>query len=256
MTTPTTLAPLPPAGSQLGHSYPDLPPTCNFVLDLETLGTMPTSAILQIGVTCIESRETVAIQIGEAYGTAPMNFTTNAHTRDWWLKQDMAVREEVFATGLCYEYALGALSDWLKAQSKLTNVPLDRAMVWANDPEFDCVILQHAYLNVSFNDYPFNFRNHRSFRTLNAQMLETLSMDVWSGNAEERYANSIKAAYYGEEGGVLMSTGWEPVRHTAHGDSVLEACAIIELQNVLYRTGCMMNMLRSTMGGWNLTRRS
>jgi hypothetical protein len=238
-----------PAGYSYGHSNPTAPATCNFVLDLETLGTRPNSAILQIGITCIETKQTLGIQIGEAIASTNEFFGVDAATYDWWLKQDEAVREQVFATGLSHPEALLAIDRWVWEQAAATNVPLDYAIVWANDPEFDCVILKNAYGTYT-TPYPFNFRNHRSFRTLHAQMQETVGYSVWSHDAEKRFQDAISGANLPEASKPQKS--WLPIKHTAYGDSALEAMAIVAMQNIVYKRGCQMNNLRSSYAGWEL----
>ncbi len=238
-----------PAGTYHGHSNPTAPATCNFVLDLETLSADPKAAILQIGVTCIETKRTIGIQIGEALASTNSNFATGRATYDWWLKQDEAVRAEVFATGVDYPLAVGALDLWLLEQSQLTSVPLKDAIVWANDPEFDCVILKHLHSAYDYA-YPFNFRNHRSFRTLHAQMQETLGYSVWSHDAKLRFAEAISGANMPE--GSKPQEAWTPIKHTAYGDSALEAMAVVAMQNIVYKRGCQMNLLRSSYEGWRL----
>ena len=238
-----------PAGTYHGHSNPTTPATCTFVLDLETLSTDPHAAILQIGVTCIETKRTIGIQIGEALASNHNAFVTDAATRDWWLKQDEAVRAEVFATGISYPSAIGALGTWLFEQWELTNVPLKDAIVWANDPEFDCVILKSLY-KVFDNPYLFNFRNHRSFRTLHSQMQETVGYSIWSHDAEKRFVEAISGSNMPE--GYKPQEAWTPIKHTAYGDSALEAMAIVAMQNIVYKRGCQMNFLRSSYEGWRL----
>ena len=230
------------------HSLPLLPTTCNFVLDLETLGTRPNSAVLQIGLTCIETKQTLGIQIGEAIASSHPYFQVDSATYAWWLKQDDAVRAEVFATGIDYGSALSAMTSWVQEQAAATTVPLKDAIVWANDPEFDCVILKNACYYYSI-DFPFNFRNHRSFRTLHGVYEEHCGYDVWSSNAAEHWTAAIEGKYNLD---TTPATGWTPVKHTAHGDSVLEAMAIVAMQNMVHKRGCLMNTLREAYSGWKL----
>lgn len=238
-----------PAGNHFGHTMPTMPATCNFVLGLETLSTEPNAAILQIGLTCIETKKTIGIQIGEAIATTNPSLSVDSATRDWWLKQDEAVRAEVFATGTDYCSGLLAMARWVQEQTTATNVPLDSAIVWANDPEFDCVILRALCYAYSV-PYPFNFRNHRSFRTLHAQLEETVGYSVWSHAAGARFKDAISGANLPESSKPQKS--WTPIKRTAYGNSALEAMAIVAMQNIVYKRGCQMNNLRASYAGWEL----
>jgi len=107
----------------------------DLMLDIETLGTRPTSVICQLGA-CYFDRQTG--EIGEKFlqnievGSALMaGLTIDQSTVDWWKEQD----EQTWHTGLVDIWSvLHLFSDFCK----------DVKSVWSH-ASFDVPIVQNAY---------------------------------------------------------------------------------------------------------------
>ena len=125
------------------------------MLDLETLGTRTTSAIIQIGA-CYFDRTTG--EIGETF-TANVkyegdSFTTDYSTIRWWLTQSEEARQGVTGEAVDMKEALHALSLFMS----------DGKYLWSH-ATFDVPILLNAY-HVCGKTLPIHYVNMRDIRTL------------------------------------------------------------------------------------------
>lgn len=126
----------------------------DIMIDIETLGTRSTSAIIQIGA-CYFDRKT-----GEIGNEFCMNveqcsgFTTDKETMDWWEKQSKEARESVFSNPQELEGVLHRLQDFLKKGKYL----------WSH-ATFDVPIIMNA-MNVYSLKMPIHYRSMRDIRTL------------------------------------------------------------------------------------------
>lgn len=132
-----------------------------FMLDIETGGKRPNSPILSIGGVEFDpstgklGREFyVAIDPADAFKFA----VADGDTFRWWMGQGDAARAAAVGGRLLLSEALNKLrsfyNDWRNVQ------------VWANDPDFDCVIVSYAFTKVLGQDAPWSFWNTRSCRTV------------------------------------------------------------------------------------------
>lgn len=135
------------------------------MIDIETGATTPDAAIFAIGACVFERHE---------IGAIPSTFTCNAtmqsndlegrklngDTMAFWFRQSDAAREALFeepCTNL--RQALKRLRMWMQEQKpRVTHI-------WANDPDFDIVILKHAFEQVG-EMWPWGFWLNRSVRTI------------------------------------------------------------------------------------------
>ena len=129
------------------------------MIDIETLSTKPTSAIVAIGAVQFD-RETgdfkkefyelislkSAIQYGQVDGS----------TIKFWLQQPDEARLELTKSSQPLPETLEKLKKWL---------PRNPSNMWANGPSFDLVILETAYGRCKINT-PWGFWDHRCFRTI------------------------------------------------------------------------------------------
>ena len=129
------------------------------MLDLETLDTLPTAAIVSIGAVLFSP--TTGVLGKEFYTKVDMRscvavgMTLDPGTISWWLGQDVAARA-VFA-GDDRKRITDALADfvaWLP----------DGARLWSHGASFDLPILEHAMRKVGFLP-KWSFRDHRDTRT-------------------------------------------------------------------------------------------
>lgn len=132
------------------------------MIDLETMGVRPTSAIVSIGAV-----EFTATEILKVFHT-PINLescfeaglTADQSTIDWWAKQSDEARsswESPDAPPL--EIALATFSQWIRDLGSGDICP------WGNGADFDLVLLTNAYRAFDAEP-PWKFYNQHCFRTL------------------------------------------------------------------------------------------
>ncbi len=137
--------------------------TTHAVVDLETMGTGPTSAIVQIGARAFDPANGMAPR--SAYGSYTdlgANFfdvgvklqtsidaglTVDGDTVMWWLSQPKTAQNRLLdeeRRKICsLPTALAMLSDWYAFQSA--------EFVWCHGASFDIPILEHAYRSASLH---------------------------------------------------------------------------------------------------------
>lgn len=127
------------------------------MIDIETLGVRPTSAIVQIGA-CYFDRKTGEIGERLSINIKPPEddrFTTDKSTLDWWDSQSQAARAAVFtATAVSIEGALVELTNFLRKAEYL----------WCH-ATFDAPIVFNAF-TVCGIKIPMHYRSTRDIRTL------------------------------------------------------------------------------------------
>ena len=140
----------------------------DIMIDLETLGTTPGSAILSVAaVPFVRDRE-----YSEAEGRADAfyakislkdslrrGFSVDADTLVWWLGQNKAAQDKAFIEGcsLTCDVALQGLSKFFQDH-------LD-AKVWSNGADFDIPLLASYYAALG-QPVPWKFKNVRCYRTI------------------------------------------------------------------------------------------
>lgn len=129
------------------------------MLDLETLGNNPQSAIIAIGAIKFNP-ETGELgdtfyRVVDAESSVSVGLKMDASTVMWWIKQGAGARGAFNVKGDSLTEALLALNDWM---------PED-PIVWGNGATFDNVILSSAYA-ASGVARPWKFWNDRCYRTL------------------------------------------------------------------------------------------
>lgn len=132
----------------------------HLMLDLESMGTRPNAPIISIG----------AVKFDPSTGSLGQEFyrqidlesackfgVPSGSTIKWWLQQGedarKAASEGNYQLAKALEDLAGLYRDWRDVQ------------VWANDPDFDCVILEYAYFKTG-SSHPWAFWNKRSCRTI------------------------------------------------------------------------------------------
>jgi len=126
------------------------------MLDIETLGTRCSSAIIQIGA-CYFDRTTG--EVGECFKMNIHSEYDDRFTYDWrtvsrWLLQSQEARESVATAGTKLDASLERLTRFLK----------DAECIWSH-ATFDMPILTHAY-EVCGMEFPIPYRGMRDIRTL------------------------------------------------------------------------------------------
>jgi hypothetical protein len=138
------------------------------MVDLETLGVRPTSAIISIGA-CKFDPNTFAItdvfhQVisRESLSEYP-EFTVDQSTIDWWENQTDEAKAASYSNK-DGRHIKSVLIDFAEFAHK-------DAEVWGNGSDFDNVLLAHAY-NVTGVPLPWKFWNNRCYRTMKNQFPE------------------------------------------------------------------------------------
>ena len=152
-----------------GRGKEGLMPDSHAMIDIETMSTEPTAAILTIGATIFNPRgedtEDSLRDSSQLFG--PVTFESNEKegrhfspsTMAWWLKQERAAQDALFEGNLVnLRIALTAFAKWVR-DTKPTPT-----RIWAKDPDFDVVIMKNAMESCGLN-WPFKFWESRSVRT-------------------------------------------------------------------------------------------
>lgn len=128
------------------------------MIDLETLGTKPNSAILSIGAVAFDKtglKDEFYCNI-DLKDSIANGFDIDTDTVYWWLSQDKQAGSVLSKDKTAVATAMFRLCDFIKE-----NQPSE---VWANSPSFDLVMLKNALQKMNM-DYPYPFWIERDFRT-------------------------------------------------------------------------------------------
>lgn len=140
----------------------------NIMVDLETLGTRPYSAILSIGAVvfdldkqAINSEFYCKIKLQSCFDCG---LTVDPATIDWWMGQSAEARE-VFA-GEDRIHLVDALNDFA-----VEFINEKMVSIWGNGADFDNVILTSAYERIGM-PLPWKFYHNRCYRTVKSMFPE------------------------------------------------------------------------------------
>ena len=132
----------------------------NVMIDIETMGHTPNSAIVSIGAVRfnIETGETVNSFYTkiDLQSCLDAGLEVTASTIEFWMKQNDEVRLELFKDDR---------ESLRSALVRLYNFTEESDYVWGNAPSFDCVILTNAYRKLNLNP-KWSFYRERDFRTI------------------------------------------------------------------------------------------
>lgn len=130
----------------------------DLMIDIETLDTLPTSAILSIGAVYFD-RETGEISdkfyTRIEFSNAVAIGTVSPLTLEWWSKQSEEARNEAFSGK---EHPFNACHDFSKFIKPNT-------LVWGNGSVFDITILENWFRMCEI-EIPWKFWNVRDVRTI------------------------------------------------------------------------------------------
>ena len=137
----------------------------HIMLDLETMGTRASSAIIAIGAVGfdldgIQSRfyGRISLESNLAAGR-----TVDASTILWWLDQSDDARYEFTQQAICIpiEQALRDFALFVQSHGSVGGM-------WGNGADFDCAMLADAYNQIIKIPAPWPFYASRDLRTLRA----------------------------------------------------------------------------------------
>lgn len=131
------------------------------MVDIETLGTCDGAAIIQIGACSFDPRtnKTERGYVRNVKWEARGFGKIDASTLRWWLKQDAAVRTQVFSQAdACQMSAvLNEFSGWLRS--------FRWNEIWSKGGDFDLRLLRQSYESFSM-EVPFKYYKARDMRTV------------------------------------------------------------------------------------------
>jgi DNA polymerase III epsilon subunit-like protein len=159
------------------------------MIDIETLSTSPNALILTIGaikfnrkgvLKKIDDLDTFYVRINQD-SCKSLGMDVNNDTVSWWLSQSDDAKYEVFENKDRMNIKEGLL--------KLYDFIKPTRYVWANSPNFDCVILENAFKLCDI-EVPWKFWNLRDCRTV-YDLGNTRLSGTTSHNALEDCYNQI-----------------------------------------------------------------
>lgn len=132
------------------------------MLDLETMGTKPGSAIVAIGAVLFDVEKRTIEK--DFYASIALDscmehgLTCDPGTVLWWMRQGDAARSAIAeVAGMPLRHALFEFATLFGEKSELT--------VWGNGSDFDNVLLTCAYERANIR-LPWNPFNNRCYRTI------------------------------------------------------------------------------------------
>lgn len=135
----------------------------DMMLDLETLGTRPYSAIVSIGAVFFDPYEN---KLGDEFyrvvdlrSQGNLGLTMDSATVQWWMQQSDEARAVYKGSGIPVEAALRDLSTFIGEARR------DTVRVWGNGSDFDNVLLSCAYEKALLT-LPWRYGNNRCYRTV------------------------------------------------------------------------------------------
>jgi exodeoxyribonuclease VIII len=138
----------------------------DIMLDLETMGTGPSAAIIAIGAVSFNLEHGILgprfYQVVDLASSVEWGAVIDPATVLWWLKQSEEARDAFRVKGMPFLEALRAFRDWMTPCGHR-----DEVRVWGNGAAFDNVVLGSAYDRAGI-DRPWSFWNDRCYRTVKA----------------------------------------------------------------------------------------
>jgi hypothetical protein len=144
------------------------------MIDIETLATGPDAVVLSIGATAFSLEGLAPVQFYSVMDMSAQNARTiDPDTVKWWMQQQ---RENDGAADVFD----GPREPLIAALDRFTNYVqtflTPTGGVWANGPDFDCVILRTLFDDFGLKT-PWRHTQHRCFRTLKA-LCRSLNVEV------------------------------------------------------------------------------
>lgn len=169
----------------------------DIMIDLETFGVGPRSAIVQIGACTLDESDSFIASIDREYYDSMHRdrddrYTYDQSTLEWWDRpdQDEARKSLELAKYPSLGSALADFNLWFIGAT-LGN---DSPRIWANSPAFDLVIMAHGYRveghTAEYKDLkiPWKFWQERCYRTFNAEFGHVVSKD-WPNDLTKHRAD-------------------------------------------------------------------
>lgn len=146
----------------------------NIMLDLETMGADPNSAIVAIGAVAFEFDKKDPLDQFYKKVTLASSVNNggimNPSTVLWWMNQSQSAREEIVSAETDINYALKCFTIWVDGLRGAS--PQNKLQIWGNGSDFDNVILHSAYRHANM-PAPWQFWENRCYRTMSAMHTNT-----------------------------------------------------------------------------------
>lgn len=143
------------------------------MIDIETLSTNNDAAVISIGIAKFDDEKILHTQ-GWALDMRKVTGHVDPGTVKWWADQSEAARA----------YSFNGKLKPLDVATALTIELAGTTELWANDPDFDVIILKNWYERTAAARWPVSFRNNRSQRTI-MQLAKDAGIDMgaaWQGD--------------------------------------------------------------------------
>jgi hypothetical protein len=134
--------------------------TPNIMLDIETLGTTPGSALRSIGAVSFALTGEINAQFYvniDRQSCLDAGLTVDPATEKWWSEQSKEARDAFLVDPQPLKHALREFDKWFRYQGA--------SIVWAQGANFDPVLLEAAYARFDAK-VPWRFYNVRDTRTV------------------------------------------------------------------------------------------
>jgi len=136
------------------------------MIDIETLGTSPSACVISVGVVAF-SEQAIIDSAGWAIRSQDWHGDMDGSTIQWWMKQNEAAREYSFNGENKDIVVAMELAEFIRRH--------EVSECWANDPDFDIVIMKSWWSRVSSRNhlntgpFPIKYNGGRSFRTIKGE---------------------------------------------------------------------------------------
>lgn len=169
------------------------------MIDLETMGTKPNSAIVSYGAAAFDFRTG---EVGHTiYRVIDLNdmlkypdFNIEAGTLYWWLEQSDQARLALIQESN-RESLLKAMNSFTTFLNGVGNP--QRIRLWGNGPSFDNTMIRFAHKVATGQDIPVPFWNDRCVRTIKGFYPDNLFKQWRIDNARKgTYHNALDDAKY------------------------------------------------------------
>jgi DNA polymerase III epsilon subunit-like protein len=163
----------------------------HLVVDIETLGVDPGSAVVAIGAVVMQAdavRGEVCLGMFEGFietVSACEYGVMNPETVKWWAKQNEGVRGKVMGGKQTTREVLEAFVAFVKEHKP--------DYVWANSPSFDLEMLKALFRKLGMA-WPLSFRQERDSRTLR-WLAGELGIDISAAYDSLRLHDPLSDAY-------------------------------------------------------------
>lgn len=179
------------------------------MIDIETLSTNNDAAVISIGIAKFDDTQILHTQ-GWALDMRKVTGHIDPGTVKWWMDQNEAARA----------YSFNGKSGPDAVASELRQAMENVTELWANDPDFDVIILKNWFERTTTGRWPVSFRSNRSMRTIMQLAKEArLNLDgSWANgtvahNPVDDASNQARAVIAARKGllfPVPVSRGWVP----------------------------------------------